>query len=281
VNSAAEAVLSGSLLVAVPLAVLAGLVSFVSPCVLPLVPAYLSYVTGLPVPAAGTPAGTPARTPSGTPDRPPAAPGAVGTATSTRPRSRHLGVTVLGTLLFIGGFTLVFVSYGALFGGLGSLLLEYQQPITRVLGVVTIVVGLAFGGWLPGLDRERRWLDRLPGAGLAAAPLLGVLFAIGWTPCIGPTLAAVQVLAFEQGTAARGALLSLAYCVGLGLPFLLFAVAYQRALRVSGWLRRHARAIQQVGAVVLVLLGLALVTGLWSQAMAGLQGWVGAFEVPL
>jgi cytochrome c-type biogenesis protein len=142
-------------------------------------------------------------------------------------------------------------------------------------------VGLAFAGWLPGLDRDRRWLDRYPGAGLAAAPLLGVLFGIGWTPCIGPTLAAVQVLAFDQGTAARGALLSLAYCVGLGLPFLLFAVAYQRALAVSQWLRRHAVTVQRVGGVALVLLGLALVTGLWSQAVAGLQGWVAGFEVPL
>jgi cytochrome c-type biogenesis protein len=275
VTGAAEAVLTGSLLVAIPLAVLAGLVSFASPCVLPLVPAYLSYVTGLPVPASPPAAG------SASPDAAAAADGAGGTATATRTRPRTLGVTVLGTLLFVSGFTVVFVSYGALFGGLGSLLLEYQQPVTRVLGVLTIVVGLAFGGWLPGLDRERRWLDRLPGAGLAAAPVLGVLFAIGWTPCIGPTLAAVQVLAFDQGTAARGAVLSLAYCIGLGLPFVLFALAYQRALRVSGWLRRHSRAVQQVGAVVLVLLGLALVTGLWSQAMAGLQGWVGGFEVPL
>ncbi len=262
-SGAAETVLTGSLLLAVPLAVLAGLVSFASPCVLPLVPAYLSYVTGLAVPP---PAGAPAA-------------GQGATATLVAPHTRS---TVLaGTVLFVAGFSAVFVSFGALFGGLGGLLVEYQQPVTRVLGVVTIVVGLAFAGWLPGLDRDRRWLDRYPGAGLAAAPLLGVLFGIGWTPCIGPTLAAVQVLAFDQGTAARGALLSLAYCVGLGLPFLLFAVAYQRALAVSQWLRRHAVTVQRVGGVALVLLGLALVTGLWSQAVAGLQGWVAGFEVPL
>jgi len=259
-NGAAEAVLTGSLLVALPLAVLAGLVSFASPCVLPLVPAYLSYVTGLPVP-------------SSSPD---AAGG--GTATLTR---RDTSVTVLGTVLFVAGFTAVFVSYGALFGGLGSVLIEYAELITRVLGVVTILVGLAFGGWLPGLDRDRRLLDRYPRVGLGAAPLLGVLFAIGWTPCIGPTLAAVQALAFDQGTAARGALLSLAYCVGLGLPFVLFALAYRRTAGVSGWLRRHAGTIQKIGAVGLVLLGLALLTGVWSQAMAGLQGWVAGFEVLL
>jgi cytochrome c-type biogenesis protein len=263
VTEAAEAVLTGSLLVAVPLAVLAGLVSFASPCVLPLVPAYLSYVTGLPV----------------APAEPPGPGG--GTATATLERARTTSVTLLGAALFVAGFTAVFVSYGALFGGLGSLLLEYQEPITRVLGLLTVVVGLAFGGWLPGLDRDRRWLDRYPRVGLAAAPLLGVLFAIGWTPCIGPTLAAVQVLAFEQGTAARGALLSLAYCIGLGVPFLLFALAYGRAARVSGWLRRHAGTIQRVGAVGLILLGLALLTGLWTQAMAGLQGWVSGFEVLL
>ncbi len=275
-SGAADAVLTGSLLVAVPLAVLAGLVSFASPCVLPLVPAYLSYVTGLPPAPAGP-------VPAGQPTTGPASDGrvGVGVTTATASRRRTVGATVLGTLLFVAGFTAVFVSYGALFGGLGSVLLEYQQPVTRVLGLLTIVVGLAFGGWLPGLDRERRFLDRVPGAGLAAAPVLGVLFAIGWTPCIGPTLAAVQVLAFDQGTAARGALLSLAYCVGLGLPFVLFALAYERAVRVSGWLRRHSRAVQRVGAAVLVLLGLALVTGLWSQAMAGLQGWVSGFQVVL
>jgi len=256
-SGAAEAVLTGSLLLALPLAALAGLVSFASPCVLPLVPAYLSYVSGLPV-AAPSPLGG-------------------STLVATRATSRVL----VGTLLFVAGFTAVFVSYGALFGGLGSLLIEYQQPITRVLGVVTILVGLAFGGWLPGLDSDRRLIDRFPAVGLGAAPVLGVLFAIGWTPCIGPTLAAVQVLAFDQGTAARGAILSVAYCLGLGVPFVMFALAYGRANRLSAWLRRHMHTVQTVGAVVLVMLGVALVTGLWSQAMVGLQGWVSGFEVLL
>lgn len=256
-SGATEAVLTGSLLVALPLAVLAGLVSFVSPCVLPLVPAYLSYVSGLPVASAAAPSG------------------------GVLVRTRQTSQAVVGTVLFVAGFTLVFVSYGALFGGAGSLLLEYQQPITRGLGVLTIVVGLAFGGWLPGLDADRRLIDRFPHVGLGAAPVLGVLFAIGWTPCIGPTLAAVQVLAFDQGTAARGALLSVAYCVGLGLPFVLFAAAYGRATQVSVRLKRHMRTVQVIGAVSMILLGLSMVTGLWSQAMAGLQGWVSGFEVIL
>ena len=257
-NGAAEAVLTGSLLLALPLAALAGLISFASPCVLPLVPAYLSYVSGLPV-----------------------APDSRQQEGSTLVTTRQTSRVLLGTLLFVAGFTAGFVSYGALFGGLGSLLVEYQQPITRVLGVVTILVGLAFGGWLPGLDADRRFIDRFPQVGLGAAPVLGVLFAIGWTPCIGPTLAAVQVLAFDQGTAARGAILSVAYCLGLGVPCVLFALAYGRVSRLSGWLRRHMQTVQTVGAVVLVLLGVALVTGLWSQAMAGLQGWVSGFEVLL
>lgn len=255
-SGAAETVLTGSLLLALPLAALAGLVSFASPCVLPLVPAYLSYVSGLPVAPVDQPG-------------------------STLVRTRQTSRVLLGTLLFVAGFTAVFVSYGALFGGLGSLLVEHQQPVTRVLGALTIVVGLAFGGWLPGLDRDRRLMNRFPSVGLAAAPVLGVLFAIGWTPCIGPTLAAVQVLAFDQGTAARGALLSVAYCVGLGVPFVLFALAYGRASGMSAWLRRHMHSIQTVGAAVLIALGLALLTGLWSEAMAGLQGWVSGFEVLL
>jgi cytochrome c-type biogenesis protein len=267
VNGAAEAVLTGSLLLALPLAALAGLVSFASPCVLPLVPAYLSYVSGLPVaPPPDQPGTTLVRT------------RAVGTRLV---EARQASRVLVGTLLFVAGFTVVFVSYGALFGGLGSVLVEYSQPITRGLGVVTILVGLAFGGWLPGLERDRRLMDRFPGVGIGAAPVLGVLFAIGWTPCIGPTLAAVQVLAFDQGTAARGAILSVAYCVGLGLPFVAFALAYGRATRLSGWLRRHMRTVQTVGAAVLVALGVALVTGVWSEAMAGLQGWVAGFEVLL
>ena len=256
-STAAETVLSGPLLVALLIAALAGLVSFASPCVLPLVPAYLSYVSGLPVA------------------------GQVESTGTTLVRTRQTGRVMLGTVLFIAGFTVVFVSYGALFGGLGSVLVDYSDLITRVLGVVTIALGLAFGGWLPGLDADTRFMDRFPGVGLAAAPVLGLLFGLGWTPCMGPTLAAVQVLAFDSGTAARGAVLSVAYSLGLGLPFLVFAAVYGRAAGVSRWLRRHMRVIQRVGAVVLIALGIALVTGLWTEAMASIQGWVSGFEVPL
>jgi len=240
---------SGSLAFAVPIAALAGLVSFLSPCVVPLVPGYLSYVTGL----------------SGAE--------LAGRAGDVR-RSRVL----VGTALFVLGFTAVFVSYGLLFGSLGASLREHQDVIVRVLGVLTIVLGLAFAGWLPGLSREWR-VHGVGRVGLAGAPLLGVLFGLGWTPCIGPTLAAVQTLAFTEASAARGALLSLAYCIGLGLPFLLAGIAYSRALGTFGWVRRHRVWVMRAGGLMLVALGVLLVTGLWGEMVAQMQGWIGGFEV--
>ena len=242
--NAADTVVSGSLLLAAPLAALAGLVSFVSPCVLPLVPGYLSFVTGM----------------SG-----------VDLAEQRR------GRLVAGAALFITGFTVVFVSAGTAFGGLGRWLLEYQDPISRVLGAATIVFGLAFMGFVPGLQRTFR-SGRLPAAGLAGAPLLGVLFGLGWTPCIGPTLAAVQALSFSEASAGRGALLSLAYCAGLGLPFVLTALAYRRALGAFGAVKRHYRLVTRVGGGMLVAIGVLLVTGVWGDLTIELKSWIGGFE---
>ncbi|MEU9016422.1 cytochrome c biogenesis protein CcdA [Actinomadura sp. NPDC048394] len=239
-----ETVTSGSLVAAAPLAALAGLVSFLSPCVLPLVPGYLSYVTGM-----------------------------TGADLAEQRRGRLLS----GVLLFVAGFSVVFVSYGVAFGGLGRWLLEYQDQITRVLGVVTIVFGLAFMGLIPGLQRTMK-SGRLPSAGLAGAPLLGALFALGWTPCIGPTLGAVQSLAISEASATRGALLSLAYCVGLGVPFVVTAIAYRRALGAFGAVKRHYPLVMRIGGGMLVLIGVLLVSGLWGELNIELKSWISGFE---
>ncbi|MBT2231832.1 cytochrome c biogenesis CcdA family protein [Nonomuraea sp. NEAU-A123] len=235
-----DVVASGSLLLAVPIAVLAGLVSFLSPCVLPLVPGYLSYVTGM----------------------------------SEDPKRGRL---VLGTVLFVAGFGLVFVLSGALFGGLGSVMLGNAEKITRVLGVLTILLGLAFLGVLPGLMRDVR-IHKLPAAGLAGAPLLGVVFGLGWTPCIGPTLAVVLALGLNEGSAARGALLAVAYALGLGLPFVAAALAYSKALRTFRAIRKHSRLITRIGGGMMVAVGILLVTGLWGEMIATMQGLIGAFR---
>lgn len=275
-----EVVSSGSLVIAIPLAVLAGLISFASPCVLPLVPGYLSYVTGLTgaeleearTTSVAVPAGAIAggASTAGTPSAP--------SASGSRRPVKHR--VVLGTLGFILGFSAVFVSYGALFGGLGAQLLTHQDVITRVLGVVVIVLGLSFVGLVPSLQREAR-IHHRPARGMWGAPLLGALFALGWTPCIGPTLAAVQSLAFTEGSAARGALLSVAYCIGLGLPFLVIGLAMERGLEAMAWARRNARAIQVTGGVCMVLLGVLMVSGLWGSLTIAMRGWVSGFEVLL
>jgi len=256
-------VTDGPLLVAAAVAALVGLVSFASPCVLPLVPGYLSYVTGL--------VGSGARTTAPAP----AASGG-GTATAVRADERSpRGRMVLGAVLFVLGFTAVFVAVGTAFGGLGRLLLQYNDVITRVMGVVVIVVGLAFLGRLPLLQRTAR-LPVRPAAGLAGAPLLGVVFGLGWTPCLGPTLAAVYSLAYSEATAGRGALLGLAYCLGLGVPFVLVALGARWAMGATSFLRRHAQAVTRFGGAVLVVVGLLLVTGAWTEMMRWLQGWLAA-----
>ncbi|MGY1821380.1 cytochrome c biogenesis CcdA family protein [Geodermatophilus sp. SYSU D00079] len=257
-------VTDGPLLVAAAVAALVGLVSFASPCVLPLVPGYLSYVTGL----AGAGARTTAPATPGT--------GSGGTATAVRTdtddRSTR-GRMVLGALLFVLGFTAVFVAFGAAFGGLGRLLLQHADVLTRVFGVVTIVMGLAFLGWLPFLQRTAR-LSARPVAGLAGAPLLGIVFGLGWTPCLGPTLAAVNSLAYVEATAGRGAFLGVAYCLGLGVPFVLVALGARWALGATSFLRRHARTVTRVGGALLVVVGVLLVTGAWTEMMGWLRSWL-------
>jgi cytochrome c-type biogenesis protein len=261
-------VLSGSMLLAVPFAFIAGLVSFASPCVLPLVPGYLGYVSGM--------AGAQARPGGGSAQARPGGRPPTGGSTATLARVSR-GRVVAGVGLFVAGFTAVFVLFGVLAGSLGALVNQWSDPITRVLGVVVVLMGLVFLGWMPFAQRERR-LHLAPTAGLWGAPLLGVVFGLGWAPCIGPTLVAVYTLALDEASAGRGALLSVAYCLGLGLPFLLIALAFDRSARVLRVLRDHRRLIQQIGGAVLVLVGLALVSGLWTAWTSSLQGLIGGFE---
>lgn len=271
--SVADTVISGSLLLAAPIAFAAGAVSFLSPCVLPLVPGYLSFVTGLTgAELAGEEAA--ARSASGTDED------GDGTVLTRTPVAvaRTKGRVLLGSLLFVLGFTVVFVAYGALFGALGQALLQYQEPITRVLGVLVVLLGLAFLGWIPGMQREWR-LHGVPDLGLWSAPLLGVLFGIGWTPCIGPTLAAVQTLAFTEASAVRGALLSFFYCLGLGLPFVVVGLLFRRLLGAMSWVRRHSATVMHIGGALLVAIGLLLVTGHWDDLTIGLRSWAGGFGV--
>ena len=185
---------------------------------------------------------------------------------------------VLGALLFVLGFSVVFVSYGALFGGLGSVLGEYADAITRVMGAVLIVLGLVFAGWLPGAAREWRWHLADGGPSRRSGRRRTVRHRLDRLPA-RPDARGRSALAFDDGSAARGALLSLSYCLGLGLPFVVAAVAYRRALGAFGWVRRHQVWVLRLGGVMLIGLGLLLVTGVWTQLVSSLQGWIGGFEV--
>ena len=269
-----EAVTDGSLLLAVPVAAVAGLVSFLSPCVLPLVPGYLSFVTGLTGEELGD---TRAAAHAGIPADPADRDAVEGTVlVAQRPAVVRRRRVLAGSLLFVAGFSAVFVAGGALFGGLGSLLATHQETVDLVLGALTIGLGLTFLGVFPGLQREVR-IHRLPSPGLAGAPLLGVLFGVGWTPCLGPTLAAVQTLAYREASAGRGALLTAAYCAGLGIPFVLTGLAMRRALGAFDLVKRHYALVMRIGGGLLIVVGLLLVSGLWAEVMVELRGWVSGY----
>jgi cytochrome c-type biogenesis protein len=250
--SVTETVGSGSLLLAVPIALLAGLISFLSPCVLPLVPGYLSYVTGL----------------------------TGADLAEAQDGTAYRGRVALGSVLFVLGFSVVFVLVGALFGGVGGVVLDHLDTITRVLGVVTIAMGLAFMGFLPGMQREWR-LHRTPTLGIAGAPLLGVLFGLGWTPCIGPTLATVQALALNEATVPRGAFLSFVYALGLGVPFIVTGLLFRRAMGSFAWVRAHYALVMRVGGGLLIVVGVLMATGLYAELTLELQQWAARFETSI
>ncbi|MFF3261000.1 cytochrome c biogenesis protein CcdA [Streptomyces sp. SID11233] len=241
-----ETVLSGALLVSLPIALLGGLVSFFSPCVLPLVPGYLSYVTGV---------------------------------SGADLAEARRGRMVAGASLFVAGFTAVFVSGGALFGYFGDTLQANSGPLTKVLGVLMILMGVFFMGLMPWMTQREFRIHKKPVTGLVGAPLLGALFGIGWTPCLGPTLSSVSILAMNEGTAGRGAILTVAYCLGLGIPFVLAAVAFRKALGAFGWVKRHYVWVMRIGGGMMIVTGLLLLTGAWGSMMQELQGWSAGFQV--
>lgn len=241
-----QIVFSGQLLLALPIAVLAGLVSFASPCVLPLVPGYLAYVGGISDPGAA--------------------------------RDRRRIVT--GVALFVLGFAIVFVAYGAAFGALGLWLVRWQEVVIRVLGVLVIAMGLVFIGQFSFLQRTIKPTWR-PATGLIGAPLLGIVFGLGWTPCIGPTLAAISALSVGSGSPWRGALLGLFYCIGLGIPFLLVALGFDWVAGSVAFLKRHIRVINIIGGALLVVIGILMATGLWTAMMSQFLGVITGFEPAL
>jgi cytochrome c-type biogenesis protein len=227
---------SGFLLVAFPIAILAGIISFLSPCVLPLVPGYLSFAAGY---------------------------------------SKAKGRVFLGSILFVLGFSVLFISYGALFGGIGSRIATNDETITRILGVITVLLGLIFMGSFPMM---RTFSPKIAtNGGLIGAPLLGFLFGIGWTPCIGPALATVQTLAFQESSAARGAILSFGYCIGLGAPFIASGLYLDKSERLRKYLTKRGDLITKIGGALLILIGIAQILGLWTDLMISLRSLITDF----
>jgi cytochrome c-type biogenesis protein len=245
----AEAAVGGSMALALPVALLAGLVSFFSPCVVPLLPGYLSYATGLG--AAEVVEGSP-----------------------------HRGRMLAGASLFVLGFAVVFVITGVVAGSAGRLLAQYREVITRVLGVLIIVLGLIFAGVLRIGQRDLR-IHRVPAVGVAAAPLVGVVFALGWTPCLSPTLGVVINLGFNEGTAVRGGLLGFVYALGLGIPFVLAGLAFTKMAGAVAFLRERQQLIMRIGGVLMIIVGVLLASGTWNTLTAVLRQWAASFETVL
>ncbi len=292
--SVTSLILSGPLLLALPVAAAAGAVTFLSPCCLPLVPGYLAYITGM----SGADSGSKRAAVTGAPDAPGAAASAVaavgGSSTATvtaasaaapaGPASAPRGRMVAGTALFVLGFSLVFSFIGFTVGGIGELFRSHSAGITQVLGGVTVLLGLLFFGAFDRFMFAGRVIrpSVMPKAGLAGAPLLGVLFGIGWTPCIGPALSAVQALSFSTGTAPRGAFLGFIYGLGLGIPFLIVAALFQRTMNVLAFFKRNARLVTRIGGLMLVALGLVEVTGAWTAVIAWMHThWFGTYAPQL
>jgi cytochrome c-type biogenesis protein len=259
---------TGPLVLAIGVAALAGLVSILSPCVLPLVPGYLSYVTGLAGSDLDATVAPAASAEDGSAKGPAAGPGG-GVALQTR-RTAVKGRVLAGTVLFVLGFAVVFTLLATLVANIGFTLKAHQDMLNVVLGILVIVLGLGYLGWIPGLQREAR-ISRLPVAGLIGAPIFGAIFALSWLPCVGPTLAAVLALATTSGETSRAVTLALAYSLGLGIPFVLFGLFFRKLLGVFRAIRRNSRWVTRIGGVLLILVGLTLVTGGWNHLLVWMQ----------